>query len=351
MAGARQSPVSLAGSALLHLAVIGATLFTFSQKLDITDETPPVVPIDVVTIASKTNLIASARMPKVSAKEEHLRQTPPKPEPAKVEPSPPPPEPKPEKLDVAPRVEPAEAPPTPIHSVVPKPAPEPPDIMRAPEPKPEASKLQKEEPVHAPKPDTAKPVRSKAPAQPTPEVSEKVEKKVIASKAETSEKTAKKVVAPKPDASEQTEKKDDFDINKVVALLDKRDATQSSAKGRKADKAAKGFGPQTAMTMDLQDSLRSQVQQCWSPPVGAPHAEELVVEFELSLKADGSIAKAPQLSVESESAAAHDSFTRAAAEAARRAIYTCAPYKLPSDRYDQWQDITLNFDPRHMATE
>jgi hypothetical protein len=152
---------------------------------------------------------------------------------------------------------------------------------------------------------------------------------------------------PQPKAAEP--KKEDFDVNKVMALLDKREAAQKPASSaRVADKTIKGFGPQTAMTMDLQDSLRSQIQQCWNPPVGAPDPRELVVQFDLFLKPDGSVAQPPQLSGESESAAAHDSFTRAAAEAARRAIYTCAPYKLPADRYSQWQEITLNFDPRQM---
>jgi hypothetical protein len=76
-----------------------------------------------------------------------------------------------------------------------------------------------------------------------------------------------------------------------------------------------------------------------------------VVEFELFLKPDGSVAQPPQLSAESEGVVSHDSFTRAAAEAARRAIYTCAPYKLPGDRYSQWQDITLTFDPRQMIDQ
>jgi len=39
---------------------------------------------------------------------------------------------------------------------------------------------------------------------------------------------------------------------------------------------------------------------------------------------------------------------RAAVDAARRAIYTCAPYKLPADKYNVWRDITVDFDPRKM---
>ena len=104
-----------------------------------------------------------------------------------------------------------------------------------------------------------------------------------------------------------------------------------------------------AMVADLQDSLRSQISQCWSPPVGAPHPDELVVEFDLLLNQDGSVAQPPQLTATSQAAAASNPYTRAAAEAARRAIYECAPYKLPADRYSQWHEINpFHFDPSQM---
>src|ERR1051326_9026436 len=276
--GARNSPAGLIGSVLLHVGIIGATLFTFAHKLEITEESPPVVPIDLVTIANKTNIIATVKAPpKVQPKpEEPTPPAPPKPditpEPEKAEP---------EKMEAAPEPKPRETPPPP-ENVAPEPAPKPPPkVVPKPEPKPEAPK------------------------------------------------------------------KEQFDINNIMALLDKRETAQKPAPNARAgEKTIKGFGPQTAMTMDLQDALRSQIQQCWNPPVGAPHPEEVVVEFELFLKPDGSVAQPPQLSAESKGAVASDSFTRAAAEAARRAIYTCAPYKLPADRYGQWQDITLTFDPR-----
>jgi outer membrane biosynthesis protein TonB len=316
MAGARRSPVGLIGSVLLHISIIGATLFTFAHKLDITEESPPVVPVELVTIAPKTNLMATVKVrPKVQPKEEEP-VTPP--EPQKIE-TPPPPEekPQPEKLEQKPEPKPVEAPPEPKPKAV-----EPP-----PEPKPE--------PVETPPPPPPEIVKPKPEAKLPPPA-----------EAKSVPKIKLHPVAPKAEA---TTKKDQFDIDSVMALLDKRAPTSKSApNARVANKNVKAFGPQDAMTVDLQDSLRSQIQQCWSPPVGAPRPEELVVEFELFLKPDGSVAQPPQLSAESQSAVSHDSFARAAAEAARRAIYTCAPYKLPQDRYGQWQDITLTFDPRHM---
>lgn len=150
---------------------------------------------------------------------------------------------------------------------------------------------------------------------------------------------------PQPD-----QKKDKFDINNIMALLDKRAPAASSAPNVKTGpRNIKGFGAQNAMTADLRDSLKSQVEQCWSPPVGAPDAKKLIVDFDLFLNQDGSIAQPPQLMPDSAAAAASDPYVRAAADAALRAIYTCAPYKLPADRYSQWNEVKpFHFDPRTM---
>jgi outer membrane biosynthesis protein TonB len=308
-----RSPVGLIGSAVLHAVIIGATLFTFAHKLDITDESAPVVPVDLVTIAEKTNLMTTVReRPRIEPKDEE----PTPPEPQKAEAPPQQEQQQPEKLVAPPPSKPVEAPPPP--------APPPEAVEPEPTPKPPPPTPQKPKP----QPDTT---AQEPLAKPAPPVTEKVK--------------------PKPERLKATAepKKDTFDINNVIALLDKRTPAEKSApNARVADKAVKGFGPQTAMTVELQDSLRSQIQQCWNPPVGAPHPEEMVVEFELFLNQNGSVAQPPQLSAESQGAVARDSYARAAAEAARRAIYTCAPYKLPADQYGQWRDITLTFDPRQM---
>ena len=35
------------------------------------------------------------------------------------------------------------------------------------------------------------------------------------------------------------------------------------------------------MTADLRSMLQSEIYRCWSPPVGAPHPEKLIVSYEL----------------------------------------------------------------------
>jgi outer membrane biosynthesis protein TonB len=198
---------------------------------------------------------------------------------------------------------------------------------------PPKEEVQPPTPVPTPAPQPAPQEAAEAP--PPPEV-------------ETSEPVLKKPPPPveqKPKPQQQ-EKKDKFDINNIMALLDKRAPAAASAPNAKVgQRTIKGIGAQNAMTMDLVDALRNQIAQCWSPPVGAPHPEQLIVSFEMFLNPDGSVAQPPQL-LDSSST---DPFGRAAAEAARRAIYTCAPYKLPAERYAQWRDITLKFDPRLMV--
>lgn len=273
LAGDNRSPLGLAASVLLHGAIVAGTLFTFSHRLEIADQSPPVVPVDLVTIAPRTTVRATVRP------QPHIAPTPTPPVP-KVMPTPTPPQPQPQPAEEKPQ---------------------------------EAA-----EPIAAP---TPRPIRLHKPK-------------------------------PEEKPQEKQEKKS-FDVDKVLALLNKVAPSEQAAapNARAAQRTVRGIGEQTAMTADLQDALRSQIQPCWSPPVGAPHPERLIVSFDLFLNADGSVAQPPQLTGDSASAASRDPFVQAAAEAARRAIYTCAPFKLPADRYQEWREINpFIFDPRNMLS-
>lgn len=251
---ARGPRVGIVVALLLHAAIVAATLFTWQHKLEIADQSPPTVPVDLVTVADQTNIAPTVQ---------------------RVQPKPadetPPPQPQP---------------------VPPPPAPTPPIPKPAPPPKP-----------------LLKPV----PAAPAPT----------------------KPPKPKTDA-----------FNDLLNTLTKPAATPRNA--RIADRTVRGVGAMNAATMDLVNALKNQITQCWNPPVGAPHPEQLIPVFQLFLNPDGGVAQPPQLSADSAAAVASDPFMRAAAEAARRAIYTCAPYKLPADKYSTWRDITINFDPRQL---
>jgi hypothetical protein len=61
------------------------------------------------------------------------------------------------------------------------------------------------------------------------------------------------------------------------------------------------------------------------------------------LNQDGSLSQSPEI-VE----AGSTEFARSAAESAIRAVRRCAPYSLPAEKYDTWQQIIVTFDPREM---
>lgn len=265
---ARLGRGGLVVAVLLHAAIVAATLFSWQHKLEITDESPPVVPVDLVTLADKTNIMPTVqKQPKAPPREDVK-----------------PPEPTP----------PTPAPPAPPQAEVAPPEPAPKPLETRPEPKPEAKPV---------KPATAKPDAQRK---------------------------------PKTD-----------DISALLNRLTSPAATPPHA--RTADRTIRGVGAMNAMTMDLIDSLNNQIAQCWSPPVGAPHPEQLRPQFRLYLNPDGSVAQTPQLTADSSAEAAGNPFMRAAVEAARRAIMTCQPYKLPADKYGTWKDITLDFDPSKMV--
>jgi outer membrane biosynthesis protein TonB len=267
-AGERRSLAAWIGAISLHVAIVAATLFTFTHRLDIADESAPVVPVDLITIAPKTNIIAAA-----------------------------PPVPK-----VQPEAAPVQAPPPVAQSVTPP-----------------------QEDTEPPPVDTA-PSEPLIKAQPPPPVPKF--------------KPQSQPAQPKPTA------------DSINAMLNNVLATPSASQNAKvSNRTTRGFGAQTAMTADLQDALRSMIRPCWSPQVGAPNAADLVVDFDISLNPDGSVAQAPQLTGQSASMVASNNYTRAAADAAKRAIIECAPYKLPANQYATWRAFTFHFDPRQMMDQ
>ena len=160
-------------------------------------------------------------------------------------------------------------------------------------------------------------------------------------------------IKPEPKEVEETPKPPEEKPKKqpsqdFAALLNKLTATPKTPPNAKVGpRVVQGIGAANAMTADLADALKSQIYQCWSPPVGAPNASDLVVDFDLSLNPDGTPASATSSALSS-----GNPYTRAAAEAARRAIFQCQPYRLPQDRYSQWRQISpLRFDPRQMMNQ
>jgi hypothetical protein len=109
----------------------------------------------------------------------------------------------------------------------------------------------------------------------------------------------------------------------------------------------KNHNPLQKLAISEIDLVRQQIKECWSLPAGAREAEDLRIEIKMVMNSDGSVRQARILD---QGRLQSDPFFRAAAESALRAVLNprCNPLKLPRKKYNQWQDITLIFDPQKM---
>lgn len=143
-----------------------------------------------------------------------------------------------------------------------------------------------------------------------------------------------------------------FNLKHIEALLDKRQAEDTPAPARKLAIKVPKDQPQISDSVrarrlaSIQSAIASQISKCWNAPAGASYAETLVVRIRIFLASDGGLSRVPEIL--DSSRLKGDSFFRAAAEAARRAIQRCAPLELPVEQYDIWREVVLNFDPSKM---
>ncbi|MCP5432193.1 MAG: cell envelope biogenesis protein TolA [Alphaproteobacteria bacterium] len=248
---------------------------------------PPVV--DIVTVDEMTNIAAAAPAPEPT----------PEPEAAKA-PEPPPPAPEPARVVAAA-------------------TPEPEEFL----PEPEA--MPKEEPPAAPVKmaavPKAKPKPPKTPAKPA-----------------------------------QPPKKQESYLDRVAALLDKmprEDQPAEQAEDAKKASASEAItlrtpvGKANALTLSEIDAIRAQMARCWSFPAGAAYAEELVVHVRVAFNPDGSLSGRPQI-LDTLKYQTGDTYFRAAADSAVRALLRCQPFTLPPEKYDSWQSVEFTFDPRYL---
>ena len=119
-----------------------------------------------------------------------------------------------------------------------------------------------------------------------------------------------------------------------------------------AGASAVGLAQETPLGAPLTDaelvSIRRQIVSCWSMP--APSTGDLpAVRVRFSLNRDGSLRTSPEpLPADIRDDAAY----RVALGAVQRAIARCMPLKdLPSDKYGQWENIDMVFNPRLLPAD
>ena len=155
---------------------------------------------------------------------------------------------------------------------------------------------------------------------------------------------------PKPEPKKEEDSTEAFDsILKNLADVDQQVETDDNAEvsddALPQPSSDVPLGAQVTMT-EL-DALRYQLSQCWNLPAGAQGAEDLRIEVRIKVNPDRTVQNAE---IVDQGRYARDSFFRAGADSARRAVLSpqCSPLKLPEDKYDQWKTTVIVFDPKEM---
>ncbi len=134
-------------------------------------------------------------------------------------------------------------------------------------------------------------------------------------------------------------------VEKTAKTKDKEPSKDQGAEKGQQAKSEK-YDASAPLTLSERDFIRQQIQKCWNVPAGARDAQNLVVNLGVDLNRDGSLQTVEILDTGRYNT---DSFYRAAADSAVRAVRLCSPLKgLPPEKYGSWGSMELTFDPRDM---
>ncbi len=266
----RPSP-AIVGSLALHAGVVALALVSWSSK----DEPKPLVNSVPVSIVSDIEIAAAPAdnpQPEPSPEDGATApiETPPEPVPPAPEPTPPPPAPRP-------------TPPAP------RPAPRPPEKAPAPRPTP-TPRPTPPRPAPTP-PEKARPTPP-TPARPTP---------------------------PAPARPAPAKPAPGLDLDALAGP-----PRPTPNRGRPAT-GQQGSGQASQATGPHITAIFNQVYPNWILPCDIPGADELRIQVDLTLSADGRITRGPTL-VNPQSSAVY----RAAADGALRALRQTAPFDVPT---------------------
>ena len=147
------------------------------------------------------------------------------------------------------------------------------------------------------------------------------------------------------------EKDDLFDPNEIKAKIDKKKIDASEQKVKKNNEITQDQDKSVLtgkLTITEEQALQAQIFTCWSIPLGLPYApEDMLVRIKLSLKPDGSIDDMEMLDHVKMNTPGKERF-RTLADSVRRAVQICNPLRVPASGYERWKNIIFNFDASEM---
>jgi hypothetical protein len=145
------------------------------------------------------------------------------------------------------------------------------------------------------------------------------------------------------------EKKEFVDLDNIAKLIDKakEDTAEIVKKNNDITQDQDRNIVTSGLTLSEEDALKAQIFGCWSVPLGLPYNEDLLVRIKLMLEPDGSVTKTEILD-HARMNKPGQGFYKVLAESALRAIKLCQPLRVPTSGYERWKELQLNFDAREM---
>ena len=135
---------------------------------------------------------------------------------------------------------------------------------------------------------------------------------------------------------------------KAVKNTAKKTSLNHSAKDEKGitGKGKPSYNKSKPQTMNISESIRSQFIHCWSIPHGALNVEHMQVKVNIMLDEEGKVLNTNVVDINHYK---KDSFFRAMADSALRAVHRCSPLQgLPKEQHNLWKNMELVFDPKDM---
>ena len=353
----------------LHLAFTLLVVFGMPMLGRDLPEEMPLVRLEVVRTVPETNLIEGDKPS--TAKEEQQATVSRKPPP----PPPPPPPPKPAAAaPPAPPPEPAPEPEAPAEDpaaeILPdKPVPKP-KLAKVdiPKPKPKPKPVAKVAPKPKPKPVMTPVAKPKRPTRPAPPAPKPVPKTVETAKPAPPQKSkANDALSSQLNKMvKDNRKRADAASGVLQNLAEAKVAADDAEQARKtqerkvaadtvtktlsavAGNAVKAPPKKSISPVGIDDVARIQqhVSKCWQPPLGAAGNDTLIVDIFVSVNRDGEVLKAD---IVDKLRFNLDSYFKASAIAAQRAIVDCSPLPIPQQKYDQLKEFTFEFNPKFIS--
>ncbi|GFE51490.1 cell envelope integrity/translocation protein TolA [Roseobacter cerasinus] len=146
---------------------------------------------------------------------------------------------------------------------------------------------------------------------------------------------------PEPPAAEELEQEAEPEDPVAAALAE-------ALSGEDTPSSAPSTPQGPPLTAGEKDSLRVAVQACWNVGSLSTDALNTTVVVNVAMTQDGKpVASSIRMA---SSSGGSEQAARQAFEAARRAIIRCGArgFDLPVDKYSQWQDIEMTFNPERM---